>query len=1097
MSLQQNIGKLYDNILSAKMWAALPNALKQQLIRDPAAINDMLDDPKKIAQQAAVNNRQIQLSEEQEKTILNTPPCPFNAISLKKFFLQHVPNGEEAFKEIRKQTLAETERYLTKELTPMLTMEQIYETLEHPEAHYALEGVQPHGQDPLPRYSSSERKQRRAVSAAVRKAHIQLADWSENTLPELPSLPRAYGVLYIPEYADTRYVTYKGTLKERNEEIGWLFNPNSEKYQKEKNDLVVKLGPHYGDGSLATRAQAVEEQFAKRRGEMVMERLKAFQEFYNNLDTITDPSLPAAELAKNFLRIERASNMVPDITTYLAAVNSGFLAVSEEDKAMMEAFRPNSVCSALLSAKAKLHLIANPMYEYLDINTMNGYNMPEIYSVYRSSDYDVYEPGWRKGKTDLKPEFKNYAAGIDDNCTVMLGDIVNQIGQQKLAMANKQDILERFSFDDQSTAHFQENYADEVKNPDRPDEKVAKYPDKPHAYQQGDRVVIIQQKTPTDTLSIMHPEEMYNQSLRGNNALHLRTLLATDPWYMINHGEFRELKSALRKVDDLPPLKANFTQQDIDKAIRRFQRLEQASTAYMERKERDRLGRTDKKLKERETARVEETKKIHAYAKFKLKELQLVRDAKATLDKYQGKSLAEIKTLTAEENKSALMKAQIRKKDIEDRMANPGAWLKQLYSNAKLPPKLRSYLDNNVAALKVNYKFNNWLNQEAVKDKLGLVQTVAGSAVAAQLVVQEQRERKAAGINPAVKGPIEMYLSDAKRAKDWIDKLGTAAMNQHILEHAGEIPRKMDGEYSTVHLINSFLNHFDPRDKLNVYRDLIQPSVMVYPTELKYVGAIEPIRENDKNCSKFREFTQNSIIEPARQCAVPNRKVSQQALDTLLGNTLVYGMIQEDRLNPPEKGGASMEPLLSSSYRMEQLRTWVVQSDVYQAVRNSCLDDAGKLSSQKVLDTVQNGIPEETIQNCKASYKESFAAWYAEWHKENAPAIRAELQNQVAQVEQNNRKKLKLEDAQPGAAAKEAPIPKETIQNGKASLEENFAAWKKENAAAVRAKLKKQVEQIPQNNRKKLKLEDAQPKAAGKEAPIRKGPQLPKLPKLP
>lgn len=82
MSLQSNIAKLYDNILSAKMWAALPNELKQQLIRDPDHIKDMLDDPKRIAQQAAeqaaANNQQLLLSEDQAQAILNTPPAPSN-----------------------------------------------------------------------------------------------------------------------------------------------------------------------------------------------------------------------------------------------------------------------------------------------------------------------------------------------------------------------------------------------------------------------------------------------------------------------------------------------------------------------------------------------------------------------------------------------------------------------------------------------------------------------------------------------------------------------------------------------------------------------------------------------------------------------------------------------------------------------------------------------------------------------------------------------------------------------------------------------------------------------------------------------------------
>ena len=1033
MSLQQNIQTLYDNILSAKMWAALSDEVKLRLIRNPAFVDDMLDGPKKIAQQAANNNQQ--LNKKQEEAILGAPPCPFKDSSLKKFFLQYVPNGEKKLKEFRKQAMAETERYLTKELTPMLGQDEIYGILEHPSNRYGLEN---HKGPQLLRYSRSERKQRRAASAAVRKAHIQFADWAENTLPELPQLPRAYGALYMPEYADIQYITYNGNLKERNEEISWLFKPDSERYKKEKNDLVIKLGPDFRDGSLATRAQAVEERFAKRRGELVMERLKDFQRIYNNLDTLTDPSLPAAELEKNFLRIDRASNMLPDIKNYLEDAENGFLAVSEEDKAMMEAFQPNSVSSALLAAKAKLHLIANPLYEYLDINTMNGYNMSDIRGAYYGFDHSELEPDWRKRKIDRKPEFKNYAYAVSDNFSIMLGDMCNHIDQQGLAMKNNQDILDRFSFDNQSTTHFKENYSDEVQNPDRPDQKVAKHPDKPHAYQQGSRVVIIQQKTPMDTLSIMHPETMYNQSLRGNNALHMRTLLATDSWYMINHGAFRELKSALRKVDDLPLLKANFTQQDIDKAIRRFERLEKASTAYLESKERDRLRRTDPKLKEREIARVNETKKIQAYAKFKLKELQLVRDAKATLDKYQGKSLAELKALTAAENESAAMKSQIRQADVENRMANPGEWLKQMYSNAALPQKLRSYLDNNVGTLKVSYKHNNWLDSKVVENKLGLVQKAAGSVIAAQLVIQERRDRKDAGMDPNEKGPIETYVSDAKNALKWIDELGTYAINTYRAENGAIIPKEPGSdEPNPVYLANNFLNNFDPRDKLERYRSFIQPLLTAPDVAKKYVYSVEPInrgKEKDKYCTQFKDFARTSILIPAAQCADPAGNVSQETLDKLLSNTMVYEMIRGDRQNPPPKGIGSTESLLGAASQVEMLRTWMTQSDAYKKLRQSCLDENGQLSKERVFDTVKNGIPEKTIQDCKSGYKESFAAWKKgveeerirvkaerEKTREKMRARRAEVQDKV----ERHQNKLKLEEApQKKKVSRESPLPK-------------------------------------------------------------------------
>ncbi len=1032
MSLQQNIQTLYDNILSAKMWAALPNEVKLELIRDPENVDALRDDPKRIVKQANDNNQA--LTENQVKAILNTPPCPFGTASLKKFFLNKIPQGEKAFKELQEQAAAETERYLTKELTPMHSMDQIYDMLEHPEDSLGLE---PHGKGPLPRYSSAQRKQRRAASAAVRKAHIRLADWTSNTLSVLPQLTRPYGALYLPEYTDPQIVHYDGTIKERNEEIGWLFNRDSERYRKEVNDLVVKLGPYFGDGSLAARAQAAEEQFAKRRGELVMDRLKDFQKIYNNLDTMTDPSLPAAELEKNFLRIDRACNMIPDIKAYLEDAENGFLSVSEQDKKTIAALQPNSVSSVLATAKAKLELIANPLFEYLDINTMTGYGMETIYPVYMGGKYNELEPGWKSNKINRKPEFKNYADSVRDNFSILLGDANTHAAQQKLAMAQmKRDILDRFGFEDQKVVHYKENYSDEK----GPNAEALKHPDKPHAYRQGDRVVIIQQKTPTDTCSIMHPEAMYNQSLKGNNALHLRTLLATDPWYMINHGEFRELKKSLRKVDDLHQLKENFTPQDIEKATRRFERLQKACTAYMARKERDRQQRNDKKLNDREKERVEETRKILAYTKMKLKELQLVCDAKATLEKFRDKSLAEIKTITAEENRDPVMKAQILRMDQQARSENPGTWLQRLYNDRQLPQALRNRLDTNVSFLKSSFGGFDWLRGTVNDTNVKMVKAVAGATLAAQMVIQEQWERKAAGMDPAQKGPIETLFDDKDEVQKWIDQLGTAAMDAHLKENDAGIQKDPGtGLPVPVYLVNSFLSSFDPRENLERYRSPVQLRAAVYLLEQKYLNSIEPKFYRDTSEYPFKEFTKKSILAPAEQCFDPARNVSQHALDTLLSNTLVYEMIQEDRVEAgkkaaakeaaarngapqnaaPEKGAASMVPLLVAPDQMDLLRTWVAKSAVYQNLRNSCLGADGQLSRDQVYDLMKNGISRKAVQSCRASYRESFAAW----KKEN---LHAQHLREVEQIEQNNRKGLKIDDVHvpQEKAASEAPLPK-------------------------------------------------------------------------
>ena len=947
MSLAQSVQSLYGNIFSALMWAALSDQVKRQLINDPASSAQMNAEPKAIKQEAESQNRP--LTQEQMDTILNAPPCPFNLAAMKEKFLANYPNGARKLAELQRKAIQETDRYLSRELTPMLNQNTLFEVLEHPEIRYPGEVPAPEAQpEPLPRFDSSERSQRRNASAAVRRSMIQFTAWYADFLPGRADIPRIYKSLYMPEYAIT-------PAQNHNDEIDWIFNPQGEKYQQEKAALAGTLGS----------PEAAEGQLARRRGQLVMERLRDFRDLCDHLDTLTDPSLPGAELGKNYLRIERAANIVPDMRHYLAAAEQGFLQVSDEDKRLMESLNLPSVGSAVTSAKSKLQLMANPLYEQFDLNALSSRNISGIKAAYFLND-GADDTLWREGKIARNPKFRQYANQVQDTFSTFLMDAEDHVGQHKLAMNTmRKELISGFGFQSQIATVYYENYEGGIKPQDQP-----------FAYEQGNRVIVIQQKTPTDTLSIQHPEALFNYSLRGTNANHLQSLLDKDPWYMLNSGQFRDLKSALRDIGKMSPLKADYTPQEFARAKRRFETLKAASEAYTAHKERDlrRKGRLDQREKDRLAA----NKKILSYAKTKLKELELVNNARVTLAAHAGKSLLQIKADTAVENNSPEMKSYLLQKDAAERSANPGAWLQSMYNdNAKLPYGLSRLLTVNVASLKLDYARKDWLQPKVADQNMALTKKTAGCVIAAELILQERRAVRSGAernVDAKGRGPLEAFLSNNQAANDSALVLGEVALNRYR-EQNPQLPRDSNRQVLSNHLINGFLGTFDPREMAAQFRPNLQSLMVKDAMKKKYVDSIRSTGKNDAYLQPFQSFAENAIVGPASRCVASAKNVTQQDLDKLLSSALAYEMLQSDRRNPPANPADSMEPLLGSPQQLGLLRAWAEQSGVYRTLRAACLDRNGQLSPQRVMERLQEGLPEAAVQRCKNSYKEGFAQW--------------------------------------------------------------------------------------------------------------------------
>ena len=1011
MSLQNTITHLYDNIVSSRLWFALTEQDRRELI--DAAGPRLANDGRHIWQNAQQQGRPLTDAEYTAISTASTVQVPDDLLIQRYLATRPTgpeqPSAMEQLQKLREQAEKDVDQYLTKDLATFL---------DKPELNTILVNKK----TPLPQFNSAERARRREASAAVRQAQIKLTVWNHEFYPKLKSLSRLYGSLYAPDFA-------MPAGQNHNEEIEWLFNEqgtNWEEYYDTKAAELKGSRAYAGKTDDEIKAQ-IKENLSRRRGEIVMERMRDAYDVYQNLDALTDPSLPPDKLAANYLRIQRANKIALDADKYLGEADRGFLRLSGDgrDWKLLNSLSRNSISNALASASGKLGMIANPFYEQFDINTVLGNDLLSYYANYMWTENAARFPGWLQDKINRQPEFKYYTATeVNDSFTEFLTDgNVNAGSIERSMLTMKKDIIKDFGFEQHNATVFRENYEGGVKPLDQP-----------VAYQQGDRVIVIQRKSVADVPSVMHPEALFNYSRRGTGAALSRTLLDTDPWYVLNKRQFRELKSAMRAVNDQPPLKPDFTAEDIEAAKRRYEALYRAGREYLAHRKR-RLDRTHRQS-DRETARSEAAVKLMTHAKDKLKQLELVRKARATLEKYRGMAPDEIREATAAENKTPEMTMMIAAMDAKERMQNPAVWFKRVFSdNANLPSCLDKTLNANLSTLKQKWTEKDWLKaQIRGVSKTDLIEKSVGAVIASELILQERMT-----LEPGQKmGPLETMFSDNKQIVKRTKELGTVALKLYAAQNQCN-PNQLD--QLNHNMLVMFLQNFDPRTRIGDYKYVAQRMLDEENMRNQYVESI-PFRANlkkgdsDTLRSPFMDYAEKAIVQPLLRCCPPpqnqqnlspeernilEKTISPDELEKLLSNAIVYGMIKNERADAQKHGVGPLEDLLREPLQTEQLRSWVQQSDTYKALRQDCLAGDGKeLSPQSVLDHMRAGISEDVIRDCTNDCKQSVRRWRQE-NLQNTHAfsdLRSSLQQ--AQLEQQGKKPV---PGEPGTA-KEAPLPK-------------------------------------------------------------------------
>ena len=840
------------------------------------------------------------------------------------------------------------------------------------------------GAPTMPTFSGRERAQRRQRSNALRDAMLSDIAYRSN-------IEKKYGVnlpyqsLLYPEM----YRKGNSGAKD-NEYILSLFAPDSETYAQKIEEKVARKLEELPN----LNRDKVREEFrsqGKSQGRAVIwDRMANCNEIINQLDKMIDPALSAEQLAENYLKIKSAQRTVEAVDDYIRMGEDGLFALSSDVKNKLNALKPH--LPALKAAVKKLELMANPMYEYIDLDSLDIHDMRKLNDFWKEMRATPkFQGAFQRRNAGNDAAVQRYLASGDlmDNFTSFLEDAADYADiRDEIAATRQKEILGNYGFDSDRTTVFAENPNTTTDNSyarnrmqrvgqHHLDDKgpLNLYRNRPVAYEMGYRTVILSPTKSGLGLTTDKPESLYNYTLMGTAASLDKVLEDADRWYKTNKHGYGDMRNQLDKIIKLGNLAENFPVEDLNNRRKLFSDLLNTSEHYLKAK-----SQNPRENDPVEAARIEAAKKAKHFAEEKLRELEMISAAKDTALRYKDMSPEQLRIRTAAENTSEKMQEKIRESERAERSVNPARWLRQRYSaelaaREGLPDNLSRLMEENLKKVEKAWENDTvFVEAKASADKVPLLSgrswdryqidetqykscnelDLALGAVAAAAMIRE--ERKALNMRS---GPMEIFFSQMKDEK--IAEFGRAVFAR--LNTSGATKKWQ---------LKDVLIEFDPRNDPNQlgrdYADL-QPVFCAQDLTKHYLNTIKSTGDPARD-KVFQDFVKNNIILPAmhnghldsplvmerprRQYDSMMQPIAQLDNETLrkigadnqelLAACVIHNVIQLERNGNPNPGPGALEQRLADPAAfMKEIKDSYAFTNIVDASRS------GKISTQSVL----------------------------------------------------------------------------------------------------------------------------------------------------
>ncbi len=834
--------------------------------------------------------------------------------------------------------------YLDRITIPFLSEENILGIIED----FPRPGLPSHRK--MPRFSSGERRKRAQRSEAVRGEFLKdlvyetdndalLSNYNEKyasgSHPEnKPVYSRQVQRLFrqVPENAGIE----QNAVQSYNRMIARLFddNPlNKEEYLQERIRDSHR--------SPEEEAQVLEQE----RSKVIVERITSCSEVLRNLDAMTDESLSPAELASNYHWVRDAIMLCMEIDKFKETYS-----FTREQTAQLEDLRSLQYFCDI--ANSRLHAIANPAYEYLDLESIDDY---VIYNPVERNIYDRYtERAMRKDivkwrKDHEEKVLRDYIAAHPDMTPFLMDedtpinwfrhdkvkDAFEVFAEDTISIQNNRGLLreeifqstvQNFAFDDDAALCLQEvPGADSVVELKSGAGVQELQNNRPVIFEKNSRVVILTPgKGPGNGVTDSSPEELFNFTLRSENMRLKQKLENADPLWMKSSPEFRAMKESLAAVSELSPLG---TETSLNNAFSKYRELLRTSDAYLSMKKDGQTEDTERSSREKE--RVQAAREISVYAKTKLKELELVEAARNTLVRFRGKSPEEQRRMAQEEdiiaeNARAFREKRMDQQSSSDRSLRPFHWMQEqmnaIYKEETLPGRVYNVMQHHFTTLnsfnngKILYQNNTMLTGESAA-------CLCGSMIAAELILQERSRLK----TPGVSGPVEDFFANSETSLHAMLRLGKQAMTAIVGRDYMPVQGNGQSPYSgsmTGDQLKEFIETFQPKELSAQFTDSFLNTLGVSPILQQltgqYLNTVKPLRgEAYDACEQaFITFAREEIVAPMQaHLTVPAAGDILSAQDSrkLLANGVIYNLIQLERARPDQTAPGYLETELKNN----------------------------------------------------------------------------------------------------------------------------------------------------------------------------------------
>ncbi len=267
---------------------------------------------------------------------------------------------------------------------------------------------------PMKRYKQAEMDARRAQSEKVRDTMLSFLLNANDVTKAYNARGGEYdrGVyryFYSPMPGEELTKEQEDHYTQHNEEVAFLFNlkENWKQYAagqaelfaadaEQRNAFLTKY--HLPEDTELT-ADVILDTFARRRSEITMSLFREHAELMSHVDELTSQTLSPQELAANFWKLQKAGQFFVE---FGMSVTQPKLPLKFTQEELQEIGDPTRFQNQGSHATNRFYMIANPLYEFIDIDAFDDYSFSSSHEggapqfdldCEKEFDEDAYDEG--------------------------------------------------------------------------------------------------------------------------------------------------------------------------------------------------------------------------------------------------------------------------------------------------------------------------------------------------------------------------------------------------------------------------------------------------------------------------------------------------------------------------------------------------------------------------------------------------------------------------------------------------------------------------------------------------------------------------------